>query len=128
MYMCSCLFWCGTRPQAPKLLLDYCALAHTAIFFVLHCVRTNKLSICHSSRRRKKRKHGQLADCEKRPKETLPVHQAPDPRAGEGVPVQHVPDPRAPPRDQQERPPDGQTGQDLVPKPQDEAEENDAGE
>ena len=54
----------------------------------------------------------------------MSLHEAPDLGVGEGVSVQYVPDPGAPPRDQQERQPDRQAGQDLVSKPQDETEEN----
>lgn len=59
----------------------------------------------------------QLVDSQERPEEALSLHQAPDLRAGEGVPVQHVPEPRAPARDKQERQPERQTSQDLVPEP-----------
>lgn len=69
----------------------------------------------------------QLVNCKKWQKEEMPLHKAPDLGVGEGVSVQYVSDPRAPPRDQQERQPDRQAGQDLVSEPQDETEENEQG-
>lgn len=57
----------------------------------------------------------------------MSLHKASDLGVGERVSVQYVSDPRAPPRDQQERQPDRQAGQDLVPEPQDETEENEQG-
>uniref|UniRef100_A0A452RGG2 Uncharacterized protein n=1 Tax=Ursus americanus TaxID=9643 RepID=A0A452RGG2_URSAM len=71
-----------------------------------------------------RRKRSQLAHCKERQEEALPLHQAPDAGAGEGVSVQHVPYSRAAPRDQPQRPPHGQTSQNLVSESQDETEEN----
>uniref|UniRef100_A0A8D2CVA6 Homeobox A10 n=1 Tax=Sciurus vulgaris TaxID=55149 RepID=A0A8D2CVA6_SCIVU len=76
------------------------------------------------SRQFQRRKRSQLAHCKERPEEALPVHQAPDAGAGEGVSLQHVPYSRAAPRDQPQRPPHGQTSENLVSEPQDETEEN----
>lgn len=53
----------------------------------------------------------------------MSLHKASDTWAGEGVLVQHVLDSRAPSGDQQEYQPHRQTGQDLVPKQKDEAQE-----
>lgn len=69
----------------------------------------------------------QLVNRKKWQKEKVPLHKAPDPGVGEGIPLQYVSDPRAPPRDQQERQPYRQAGQDLVSEPQDETEENEPG-
>ncbi len=69
----------------------------------------------------------QLVNGEEWQEEKMPLHKAPDLGVGEGVSVQYVSDPRAPPRDQQERQPDRQAGQDLVSEPQDETEENEQG-
>jgi len=56
----------------------------------------------------------------------MPLHQTPDTRAGERVPLQHVLDTRTSPRDQPQRSPHGQTSQNLVSEPTDEAEENES--
>lgn len=56
----------------------------------------------------------------------MPLHQTSDTRAGERVPLQHVLDTRASPRDQPQCSPHGQTSQNLVSEPTDEAEENES--
>lgn len=65
----------------------------------------------------------------KRPhaQETQTLHQVPDLRTGEGVPLQHVPHKGPPLPHLQGAEPHRETGQDLVPEQEDEAEE-DAGE
>lgn len=82
------------------------------------------LCILLNSRQFQRRKCSQLAHSKERPEETLPLHEAPDAGAGEGVPIQHVPYSRAAPRDQPQRPPHGQTSENLVSESQDETEEN----
>lgn len=56
----------------------------------------------------------------------MPLHQTSDSRAGERVPLQHVLDTRASPRDQPQCAPHGQTSQNLVSEPTDEAEEDES--
>ena len=55
------------------------------------------------------------------------VHAVPDPGAGEGVPHEPLPDAEAEDRDGAPAVPDGAADQDLVPEPEDEAQEGDPG-
>jgi len=61
------------------------------------------------TRQFKRRKCSKLANRKKWPKETVPLYQASNSRAGKGVSVQYVPDSCASPRDQPHSPPHRQT-------------------
>ena len=55
----------------------------------------------------------------------MPLQQAPDPGAGEGISLQYVPDPGAPLRACSDTQPYRTPGQNLVPEPTNEDEEDD---
>lgn len=55
----------------------------------------------------------------------MPLHQAPNPGAGEGVPLQHVPDKGPAPGGGKTLKSDRETGENLVPEQADEDEEAD---